>query len=297
MTKSNKCPECNHNNGVNAKFCSHCGSELAGSNYNICRNCQAENSEDAKFCFKCGSSLSQIKRRNKVQRKPKHNTQNKKNNSAFPGKPIFIAAAILAAVFLYIIATDTNSVNSNSLRTLIEQKSNDKVLEATVLDVAAKFICSCGTCNKQSLDICTCDVAITERQFIRNALQNKQKPDDVIVAVNQKYGWIKEQYKEKYGAGKFVLENEPTLKLTPGIDLTKSATDEIASIKDRMAIISSFACTCGQCAIDELKDCNCNHPGGATEVKNFIDQKISEGRYSKENIIQIVEGKYGKRIR
>ncbi len=137
-----------------------------------------------------------------------------------------------------------------------------------------------------------------QRDFIRNGLQNNQDQETIIKAVNAKYGWIKPEFEGKYGPGKFRLDAKQNNPLAPGLDiLGKKNVIKPALFSDRLSIISSFACTCGQCQIDELKDCNCNHPGGATEVKKFIDQKIAEASYSKENIIQLVEARYGNRIR
>ncbi len=49
--------------------------------------------------------------------------------------------------------------------------------------------------------------------------------------------------------------------------------------------------------MDELKECECDHPGGAQEVKQFIDEKIKRGIYTTDKIIEFVEHKYAARIR
>ena len=67
----------------------------------------------------------------------------------------------------------------------------------------------------------------------------------------------------------------------PFIDTFQPEADEPlaqktkATISDKLTIYSTFNCPCGRCGIDELKDCNCEHPGGAKEIKRFVDEKIS----------------------
>ena len=65
-------------------------------------------------------------------------------------------------------------------------------------EIASKFICSCGTCNNQSLEVSTCDVAIEERQLIRSYLEQYKKPDDIVIAVANKYGWLKPEFASIY---------------------------------------------------------------------------------------------------
>ena len=49
-----KCPKCQHENTVEAKFCEQCAAPLAGR---ICANCGSEVSPTAKFCAQCGYPL------------------------------------------------------------------------------------------------------------------------------------------------------------------------------------------------------------------------------------------------
>lgn len=74
---------------------------------------------------------------------------------------------------------------------------------------------------------------------------------------------------------------------------TQTGLSKIATAADRIEIFSRFKCPCGQCGIDELKDCGCAHPRGATEVKSFVDQKIAENKYTIAQITKQVEDKYG----
>ena len=47
-----KCPKCQHENTVSAKFCEECAVPLAPDR--ICANCGSEVPSTAKFCAQCG---------------------------------------------------------------------------------------------------------------------------------------------------------------------------------------------------------------------------------------------------
>lgn len=49
------CPRCLHKNDLDARFCSQCGSALAG--HRECPNCRHENDFNANFCDNCGRAL------------------------------------------------------------------------------------------------------------------------------------------------------------------------------------------------------------------------------------------------
>ncbi|MHB9032397.1 MAG: zinc ribbon domain-containing protein, partial [Anaerolineae bacterium] len=50
-----KCPKCNTDNPVGAKFCNNCGNQLSGTIK--CGNCGTDNVLGAKFCNNCGNKL------------------------------------------------------------------------------------------------------------------------------------------------------------------------------------------------------------------------------------------------
>ena len=53
-----KCNECDHEFGVNAKFCPECGKPASlGSNKINCRKCDNELEGNLKFCPECGESV------------------------------------------------------------------------------------------------------------------------------------------------------------------------------------------------------------------------------------------------
>ena len=60
------------------------------------------------------------------------------------------------------------------------------------------------------------------------------------------------------------------------------------------AIYSQFICPCGKCR-DDLNVCTCSHPHGATEVKLFIDQQVAQEAYTVQEVINMVDQKYGGR--
>ena len=294
MTNKIICGNCNTENDASLRVCVQCDADL--NPQKICLNCETKNNPDAKFCSECGQSLDQ---RANARSKPVNKTKHRKNipPQKTANRPLIIAALAIAVFLIYLFMQDNqqSSDNQGSQAPVqpAEQKSADPGLEAKVANIAGKFICSCGNCGEEPLESCTCQTAVNERNYIRTALQAGFDSEHIIQSVNQQYGWLKPQFKEKYGEGKQAFKQKestlPTL-ITP--DKAK-----LASLADRLQIISKFHCPCGQCEFDELKDCECNHPRGAEEVKTFIDTKINEGKYSVNQITELVEQQYGNRIR
>lgn len=293
------CSKCHSENQRDAKFCRECGKDLS-QGQEICQICESHNSIGARFCFNCGNELGNV-----ISKKKQSNPGEKTSRNIPPAKQpvtnsVKIAGVLLAIIVIYLIIPEDKASSTTQpiqqVQPVAEQKLADPSMESLVLDIASKFICSCGTCGEQPLNSCTCEMAQVERQFIRNSLQNKKEPDTIIKEVNEKYGWIKPQFEDQYGKGKFRFDSKNIP--IPGLNILGQKSEiSLATFDDRIAIISSFACTCGQCQIYELKDCSCEHSGGAIEVKQMIDLKIQEEKFSKENIIQLVEARYGERIR
>lgn len=50
-----ECPDCNHPNRPEAKFCQNCGGRLTG----VCTTCSAKLPDGAKFCIECGQSVAE----------------------------------------------------------------------------------------------------------------------------------------------------------------------------------------------------------------------------------------------
>lgn len=311
------CNTCGVKNDQFNKFCTNCGEKLTpGYNTrNICIKCGAENESGNKFCTSCGFKLNediihhQINTSGKYshQRKLQHKKENRDNRNRgiqkFKGmKALWIMVGIVIGSVIIVSAFDLifHKYPDNKDQRF-EIKSSNPVIEAKVFEIASKFVCSCGTCNEESLEICKCDRAIDERQFIRNYLEQNQKPDDVVMAVANKYGWLKAKFASEYKVDPANVWNpnlsteqasqlqvpEELITASPKILNTK------ATISARFTIYSAFNCPCGQCKKDELKDCNCSHPNGANEIKRFIENKLNENKYTINEIIQFVDKKFG----
>lgn len=98
----------------------------------------------------------------------------------------------------------------------------------------------------------------------------------------------------------FIINNQPArLPHSTKVDVEsqtrlQAKTQVIATMDDRSDIMAQFVCNCGTCKIiDDLRDCNCGHLGGAREVKQFIDDRIHDGKYSAMQIVVQVAAKYG----
>jgi cytochrome c-type biogenesis protein CcmH/NrfF len=204
-------------------------------------------------------------------------------------------------VFIYLISPRSNNQQQAALP-VIESRSGDPRVEAKVLEIASKFICSCGACGEKPLDTCACPKAAEERQFIRNSLQVGQTQEQVIAAVKATYGWMKPEFAAKDDSNAAVAAKlkPPVIAKQTDAVLTKLASKvgsnaRLVTVADRVEVFSHFKCPCGQCGVEELKDCGCSHPRGATEVKAFVDQKIAEGKYALSQVIDLVDKQYGGR--
>lgn len=323
-----KCNSCSAENKDDAKFCANCGIELQKSekpeHTKACFNCGFENTRDAKFCASCGVALR------RHQQQPQHQHQHRQPpkkkerrvDTRLKWHPAAVVLLIMggAIVFLSLpYITGNPPGRKQRPQPLVEQRSSDPMIEANVQAVASKFICACGTCGEQPLDICTCNTAIEERQFIRNALQAGQTPEQVIAAVNTTFGWMKPEFVAQYDSlarksavqpvNKSNAQNVPAkpnsstrLKVPTQPESVilnptqlKAMGDRMATAFDREEILSRFRCPCGQCGIDDLAQCTCDHPRGAKEVKAFVDRKISEQQYTVAQLVELVEKKYGGR--
>ncbi len=115
------------------------------------------------------------------------------------------------------------------------------------------------------------------------------------------YGWLKPEFAAKYDSTNAIKTrlNTAAVSQTQNAFTTlttkKNEGNKIATIIDSDEIYSQFRCPCGQCGMDELKDCTCKHPRGATEVKAFVQSKIAEGKYTVAQIMDEIEMKYGSR--
>ncbi len=311
------CHECGTANPDGALFCASCGAKLvrkdsfggeqSSPKHTIeCAVCGAGNSGNDKYCMACGAELRRhhAKHQGHQSHQSKQNGKKEKHRaSRFKWTPATIAVVLIGGVLGFIgfmeLVVKKEPVPPQPF---VETKTNDSKLESKVMDVASKFICSCGTCGEKPLETCKCDKAAEERQFIRNYLQAGQTPEQVIAAVMNTYGWLKPEFAAKYDSTNAIktrlnqssAANQSQSTFTE-IALKKNQGKRIAAITDSEEIYSHFRCPCGQCGMDELKDCTCKHPRGATEVKAFVQTKIAEGKYTTAQIMDELRVKYGER--
>jgi cytochrome c-type biogenesis protein CcmH/NrfF len=81
---------------------------------------------------------------------------------------------------------------------LAEVFSEDSLMEEKTLEIASKFICSCGSCGELPLESCPCHRAAEERQFIRASLQEGLNDSTIILQLIQRFGWLKREYEQVY---------------------------------------------------------------------------------------------------
>jgi Double zinc ribbon len=311
------CTNCGAQNNDDNKFCVSCGIKLEKKleqAKKFCPECGTENQLNNKFCVSCGTELNfkqinkepaqpvSIKKKKQQQKHKQHKkyVQEKNFNLIEDIKKHKVAAAAVIVVVGYLLfqvipqEPEVRNVTSRFQQTNIPVNSGNAKLN----EIASKFVCSCGTCGELSLETCTCPTAEEEHAFINTMLSQNISTDEIIIAVANKYGWLKSEFYPQYkqldkskvwfGGTSQNLNNTTQNNL-----LTTNSFSNIATIADRLTIITQFECPCGQCNILELSDCNCNHPSGANEVKGFIDQKISESTYTVQEIIEQVDNKYG----
>ena len=314
------CKFCGVENEKQFKYCINCGQELeilTDSELSNCSICGSSNAKDDHFCINCGAKLnsaiavtnnnhtngsnSRIKHKKKPRKstKVKNNKRNKTyRTNTINVKPLLITVGIV--IVTIIIAASFDLIfhkYPKNLQYQTEIRSNNPVLEANVKTIASKFICACGTCNEQPLETCACPTAIEERDYIRQELQQNKTPDNIVVSVANKYGWLKAEFASLYKVDKSrtwsntALVEEQTK--TSNNLLNNNTISKPATLADRTFIMSKFRCPCGQCNIDELLDCDCQHPGGAKEIKSFITNSIISGTKTVNQIIDEVNIKYG----
>jgi hypothetical protein len=313
-----QCIKCGIDNSAENKFCINCGNEMTKANQllnnNICESCGSKNELTSKYCIVCGEKLKilvntmnehTVQKFQHNQKSDKSKNRNKANsisaaNKKHTGKtiginPLLITIGVLFISITLVAVVNKWFINSEEDRYPIETKSANPIVEAGVFDIASKFVCSCGTCNEESLEVCKCATAVEERQFIRDYVERNQKKEDIVFALASKYGFLKSQFAgefKKVDKSKIFETNQITIPVIT-LDNKKSGFNKTASISDKVTIYSAFMCNCGKCGIDELKDCNCSHPKGAQEVKKFIDEKISANKYTVQEVIELVNSKYG----
>ena len=219
-----KCQKCHTENNKENKFCTAYGSELIQNNNTItCFHCGTENETSNNFCVKCGNDLKQKhnnhspsssnKDRNKRSKRIRHNmTQHKNLNLFREVKKHKIVVTTVLALFVFLIfkaVPKTESYNNsrlpsqNNYNTLAANVNTD----SRVTEIANKFVCSCGECT-DSLEICNCNKAMEERNYIKKELDKNISEDGIVISVANKYGMLKSKYEKKYKVDKSKLYYE-----------------------------------------------------------------------------------------
>ena len=85
----------------------------------------------------------------------------------------------------------------------------------------------------------------------------------------------------------FVRQIPPTADIDQSVIASAQLNDpRMARIEDR------FRCPCGNCGHLELRDCICDVPGGAMEMKTAIARLLATGA-SEEQVVETVARRFG----
>lgn len=107
---------------------------------------------------------------------------------------VSVVALIVSGGLIAKIVFVNNDTPANINQNASIQSSNIVNNDARVQLVASRFRCACGGCGELPLDECTCDMprgAVEEKNFIRKKLLEGLTVDQVVKAVNEKYGHMK----------------------------------------------------------------------------------------------------------
>src|SRR3972149_2431713 len=143
-----------------------------------CNECSAENRDNTKFCANCGIEVGKTEKANDLRPCPTCGFEN-----------------IPQAKFCANCGIEIRQQRPDRPQ---QQSSAQTRHKKKDLDIASKFFCSCGAWGEQPLDTCRCNTAIQERQFIRTNLQSGKSSQEIILAVNNTFGWMKSALSSRY---------------------------------------------------------------------------------------------------
>ncbi|MFN3135536.1 MAG: zinc-ribbon domain-containing protein [Candidatus Kryptonium sp.] len=195
-----KCKNCGEELYRGEKFCHNCGSKIEMVN-NFCVNCGSKLETGDKFCSTCGhpvelaENIQEIDKPRKTKYRSAYGFQNDKVVKIIFTSVISFVVLVLLFYFYTNYETKKQRVSSSKV-TSINVTSE---IEAKVYEVASKFTCGCGQCGNLPLETCDCTYAIQQKNFIKERLLKGETVDDVIIVVNQTYGNIKPEFKNKFG--------------------------------------------------------------------------------------------------
>ncbi len=213
-----KCNRCGTENNEENKFCTNCGNELLSENNPqeiICDECGEKNKPENNYCIYCGERLkttassiaAQLNQKeeytDRVKKKKKNSKASTAHNKNFQQKkielrPFLITVVVIIVSFITIVLIDSWKNKNTSPVKNREIKSTNPAVEAIVYEIASKFVCSCGSCGEESLEKCTCPRAVEERQFIRDYVEKNSQQKDIVVALANRYGYLKAKYASDY---------------------------------------------------------------------------------------------------
>ena len=180
---------------------------------------------------------------------------------------IIIGCTVIFVSFLYVFRQSLTSRETASA----EVKSDNPALEARMSKIASQFLCACGDCTNQTLDQCPCETAQSARQTIRASLQAGEPVGKIIATIDSAFGGRLQTPPEQMGSNQEITTSQ------------------------RTEVLSHFRCPCGKCGMENLAECECDHPHGGKEVRAFLDQKLSDKNYSQDQLVAEIEKTYGGR--
>lgn len=178
---------------------------------------------------------------------------------------IIIACTVSFVSLLYVFRQSLISRDSSA----IEVKSENSAVETEVSKLASEFMCTCGSCSDETLAQCVCENAQNARQIIRTSLLAGQPIVQIAATIDRSFGGRIER-----PAGQIYA-------------------DQVLAASQRIEVLSHFRCPCGKCGMENLAECECDHPRGGREVRGFLDRKLSEKQYSSAQLIAEIEKIYG----
>jgi len=194
-----KCKECNSVIKASDKYCANCGAEISlqnsASEYVVCENCHHQNLRTDRFCSHCGRQLEtrphSRKKRKQIAKGKKIAVKQQKSTFS---KTSLVTLGIVIIFVVYAVIVFNNSKEKQPENSVMEFKSENLPLEASVLAVASKFNCSCGSCGTTPLETCSCPTATAEHKFIRNELRKGNDAESVVKSVMRVYGHPKSKF-------------------------------------------------------------------------------------------------------
>jgi|GEM_PF-2917962 len=200
-----KCKNCGEELYRGEKFCHNCGTKIETA-HNFCVNCGSKLEIKDKFCSTCGhpvelgdfelsENIQKISKPRKIKYRSAYSFQNDKIVKIIFTSVISFVVLVLLIYFYANYGAKKQKVSSSKVASV----NVSSEVEAKVYEVSSKFTCGCGQCGNLPLETCDCTYAIQEKNFIRERLLKGETVDDVIITVNQTYGNIKPEFKDKFG--------------------------------------------------------------------------------------------------